>query len=280
MAHVERKEGELSWGEFTCAQDLQRLRERVDFLALPHGPTDRYVAGFASSKRCVEAAQRLRFEVFNLELEEGLASSVESGLDRDRYDDQMTHLVLLERETGRVVGTYRLQSVQHAAHSGGIYSAEEYDLAPLEPYYNESVEVGRACLSVDHRNFRAMIAMWLGLGGSMNAHCLRYLFGCCSLTTQDTDDGWRAMKTIREGNCLHPEILVRARPTHACGTPEREFAADLGPALKLPKLFRTYLRLGAIVVSEPAIDRDFGTVDFLIMMDGKQVALSRLDVIE
>lgn len=280
MAQVEREEGKLSWGAFTGAEDFERRREQVDFLALPHRPADRYVAGFASSRRCIEAAQRLRFEVFNLELEEGLASSLATGLDRDRYDDQMTHLVLLDQASGAVVGTYRLQTVTHALKTGGIYSGQGYDLAPMEPYFPESVELGRACLAVDHRNFRAMITMWLGIGAFMNAYHQRYLFGCCSLTTQDTDDGWRAMKTIREGKCLHPDVLVRARPSHSCGPPEREFAADLGPALKLPKLFRTYLRLGSVVVSEPAIDREFGTVDFLVMIDAKQIALSSLDVLE
>ena len=78
--------------------------------------------------------------------------------------------------------------------------------------------------------------------------------------------------------------MADERAIHAAHKAVGERAADvdpkLGPALKLPKLFRTYLRLGALVVSEPAIDREFGTVDFLILMDGKEVALSRLDVIE
>jgi putative hemolysin len=280
MARVEREDGELILGLFTGAEDFERQSGKADFLALPHRPLDRYVAGFANSQRCVEAAQRLRFEVFNVELEEGLASSVVTGLDRDRFDSQMTHLVLLDSESGRIVGTYRLQSIAHALRTGGIYSAEEFDLAPLEPYFDSSLEAGRACLAADHRNFRAMITMWLGIGGFMNAYNLRHLFGCCSLTTQDPDDGWRAMKTIREGNCLHPDLRLRARPTHSCGAPEREHAPDLGAPLKLPKLFRTYLRLGSTVVSGPAIDREFGTVDFLVMIDVKQVALSRLDVLE
>ena len=33
----------------------------------------------------IEAALRLRFEVFNLELQEGLAASYERGYDRDAY---------------------------------------------------------------------------------------------------------------------------------------------------------------------------------------------------
>jgi putative hemolysin len=280
MAHVKRDSAQFARAPFTSADDFHRLRESVDVLELPGRPGDRYITGFANSRRCVDAALRLRFEVFNLELEEGLASSVSTGLDRDAYDDQMTHLVLLDRESGRVVGTYRMQSIEHARAGRGIYAAEEYELAALEPYLEGAVELGRACLAADHRNFRAMIAMWLGIGAFMNAHNLRYVFGCCSLTTQDPDDGWRAMKTIRDARCLHPDIMVHANPGSSCGTREREFDPDLGPALKLPKLFRTYLRLGCQVVSEPAIDRAFGTVDFLILLDGKKVALSSLDVIE
>lgn len=280
MARVEHGDQALTRAPFAGPADFRDRWGTVDFLALPHGDTDRYVAGFANSAKCVEAAQRLRFLVFNIELEEGLASSMETGLDADRYDDQMTHLVLMEQQTGRIVGTYRMQSAGEAARNGGIYSGEQYDLAPMGSFLEESAEVGRACLATDHRNFRAMIALWLGIGAYMNAHNLRYVFGCCSLTTQDPDDGWRALKTLREGKCLHPELWLRAQPDRSCGDAAREHDPKLGPALKIPKLFRTYLKLGALVVSEPAIDREFGTVDFLIQMDGKSVALSRLDVIE
>ncbi len=280
MARVEHGDYALTRAPFEGAADFGRRWGDVDFLALPHRDSDRYVAGFANSAKCVEAAQRLRFLVFNIELEEGLVSSLETGLDADRYDAQMTHLVLMEQQTGRIVGTYRMQHAGEAARNGGIYSAEQYDLAPMARYLDESVEVGRACLASDHRNFRAMITMWLGIGAFMNAHNLRYVFGCCSLTTQDQDDGWRALKTLREGTCIHPDLWLRAWPARTCGDPAREHDPKLGPALKIPKLFRTYLKLGALVVSEPAIDRDFGTVDFLILMDGKGVALSRLDVIE
>jgi putative hemolysin len=37
--------------------------------------------------------------------------------------------------------------------------------------------------------------------------------------------------------------------------------------VKLPQLFRTYLRYGAKIVGEPAIDREFQTVDYLALVD-------------
>lgn len=279
MARVGQENPKLTRAPFEGAEDLAGRWGDVDFLALPHRDTDRYIAGFANSDRCVEAALRLRFQVFNVELEEGLSDSLNTGLDRDEYDAQMTHLVLLDKESEDVVGTYRIQAARDASRGRGLYSAQEYELAPLQGYLESSVELGRACLAVEHRNFRAMIAMWLGIGGFMNVYGLRYLFGCCSLTTQDPDDGWRALKTLREADCLHPDLLLKAMPGYSCGSRDRALDPELGAGYKLPKLFRTYLKLGSKVISEPAIDRAFGTVDFLVLLDGKEVALSRLDVL-
>lgn len=265
---------------FSGREDFERPWNETDYLVVPAIDGNRYSVGFARSDACVEAVQRLRYEVFNLELGEGLAESVRTGLDRDEFDNQMVHLILIDQATGDVAGTYRMQPVRRAVANGGIYAAQEYDIDSLEPYFDELIEVGRACLAAQHRNFRAMIAMWLGIGAYMNAFDLTHLFGCCSLTTQDPDDGWRALRTLRAANCLHAEHYLPATPDYSCGDPAREHLFADEPEYKLPKLFRTYLRLGAKVISEPAIDRAFGTVDFLILLDGKQVALSSLDVIK
>ena len=60
----------------------------------------------------VQAAQALRFEVFNLELDEGLTHSYDSGLDADAFDEVCDHLLVLDRRRGSgpegIVGTYRL----------------------------------------------------------------------------------------------------------------------------------------------------------------------------
>ena len=37
--------------------------------------------------------------------------------------------------------------------------------------------------------------------------------------------------------------------------------------VKLPKLFRIYLRHGALVCGPPAIDREFKTIDYLVLFD-------------
>lgn len=191
----------------------------------------------------------------------------------------MTHLVVLDNTSGRVVGTYRLQTAAQALEGSGFYSAREYDLTPLEPFFPELVEAGRACIARDHRSLGALMALWLGIGAFMNLHGSRYLFGCCSLTSRDPDDGWRALKTLRAKGHLHPIHELTTREPFRCGANLREFSPDLGPSIPLPKLFGIYMQLGAWVISEPAIDREFGTVDFLVLLDGKRVKFSPLDVL-
>lgn len=262
--------------DLTSPEDLSFWRDRADLVALPGWRSSRYAVGFATSRRAVERALRLRYQVFNLELGEGLASSRSTRLDEDIFDAQMTHVVLLDRETELAVGTYRLQTMAHALRHAGIYSATEYDLTALEPWFHSATECGRACIAEEHRSMQTLMMLWRGLRAFLDLHDQRWLFGCCSLTSQDPDDGWRAMKTLRAGGCLHPELLLPAKPTHACGLRLREFDAAIGKAIPLPKLFRTYLRLGSKVISEPAIDREFGTVDFLILQDASSPLLSAL----
>ncbi|HIA48225.1 MAG TPA: GNAT family N-acetyltransferase [Candidatus Hydrogenedentes bacterium] len=274
MAEHEIDVTRLTTRPILSAEDFKGSWGAVDVLSLPGNAGDRYLIGFAHSDRSVERALRLRYEVFNLELDEGLASSAATGLDRDDFDAQMTHLLLIEQATGAVVGTYRMQTVAHGLAHGGLYSAQEFDMSGLEPYFDEAIELGRACLAADHRSMRAVIALWQGIGAYMNLYGLYYMFGCCSLTTRDMLDGWRAMKTIRKKGHLHDSVYLSVLPEFSCGD---EVEVD---AIPLPKLFRTYMRLGTKVVSAPAIDRAFGTVDFLVMLDARVVTFSQLDIVK
>ena len=48
----------------------------------------------ATDPRDIVEAQRLRFQVFNVELNKGLLSSYETGLDVDEFDPFCNHLIV------------------------------------------------------------------------------------------------------------------------------------------------------------------------------------------
>jgi len=233
----------------------------------PGGPATRPDAGhyrvrLAQSLADVQAAQLLRFLVFNLELREGLEQSYSTCLDADVFDEICDHLLVEDAHTGEVVGTYRLQTGGKAAANRGYYSAQEFDFSPYEILRPELVELGRACVHSGHRNFNVINLLWRGIASYARDHGARFLIGCSSLTSQDTAVGWAAYRAM-EGSLARPEWRTRPLPAYAC-PPE---AATPAPAPKLPKLLSAYLMLGASICGPPALDREFKTIDFLTLLD-------------
>src|SRR5262245_19177514 len=158
----------------------------------------------------VRAAQMLRYEVFNLELNEGLASSYETGLDEDYFDPVCDHLLVEHVPTRQVVGTYRLQTGRSAAKNRGYYCAEEFEFEVFEPLRGEIIELGRACVHRQHRNLMVLGMLWKGIADYATAHGGRYLVGCSSLTSQDPAAGASAYAFLSR-NHLAPRGF-RTRP--------------------------------------------------------------------
>ncbi len=223
----------------------------------------RYEVRFARSTGELDELLELRYEVFNLELGEGLESSHATGRDRDEFDAFCHHLIVVERETGRTIGTYRLQTSAMASSHIGFYSDAEFDLSLLgSAVLDDAVELGRACIALEHRNTQVLFLLWKGLARYVASTDQRYFFGCCSLTSQDPAEGWAVMALLEKRGQLHPELETVPRPGFECA----RVGAFTG-RVKIPKLFRVYLRHGALVCGPPAIDRRFKTIDYLVIFD-------------
>ena len=226
----------------------------------------RYQVRFARSVEDLDAIERLRFQIFNLELGEGLDSAFASGRDHDDLDPHFHHLMIVCRTTDEVVGTYRLQTAEMAAEGAGFYSAAEFDLSGLpEEFVRQAVEVGRACVAKGHRNGRVLNLLWRGLALYLVHNEKRYLFGCCSLTSQDTALGVATMEYLLHAGHGHPTLLAPPLPSLSCA--DADPAAVAARSAHIPPLFASYLALGAKVIGPPAIDRQFKTIDFLVALD-------------
>jgi hypothetical protein len=113
---------------------------------------------------------------------------------------------------------------------------------------------------------------------------LRYLIGCSSLNTKDPADGWRMYRLLEQYR-VSPEF--RTEPTAAYACPSEQEGAYSQPSpcqqdqslrtpeqVKPPKLLKTYLAIGARICAPPAWDREFGTIDFLTLLDLRLIAPS------
>ncbi len=225
-----------------------------------------YTARFARNRQELDQVLKLRFEVFNLELGEGLDSSFQTGRDCDEFDAVCHHLIVVEEATDQIVGTYRLQTGEMAARGSGFYSAGEFDLSHLPSgVLEESVELGRACISRTHRNVQVLFLLWKGLAAYLLRCRKRYLFGCCSLTSQDPNEGKLVFDLLEEGGYMHASFFAPPRKELEC-YPDG-FVALPSEEAKIPQLFRIYLRYGAKVCGPPAIDRLFKTIDYFVLFD-------------
>jgi len=237
-------------------------------LLAPHISVElgKYQIRLAASDAEREAACRLRFKVFNLELGEGLMSSYSTGLDKDRFDYACDHLIVEDRSSGEVVGTYRMQSGTEASRHWGYYSAQEFDFAPYESVRDQVLELGRASIDRDHRTSEVLTLLWRGIAQYSKFCGLRYLIGCSSLNSQDPAEGWAIYEH------LTPFLATdefRTKPTASYTLPPGEGLPQNNP--KIPRLLKTYIGVGARICGEPAWDREFGTIDFLTLLDLRQL---------
>jgi putative hemolysin len=227
----------------------------------------RYELRFARSQDELDEILRLRFNVFNLELGEGLETSYLTRRDEDAYDRSCHHLLVEDLAANSIVGTYRMQTCEMAQAASGFYSAGEFTLESLPPdIVADSVEIGRACIVREHRGRQVLFLLWKGLAGYLMHFGKRYLFGCCSLSSQDTSAGLELHRQLAADGKLHPELRVDARVGFECRASPDASTAPAEP-VKVPQLFATYLRYGALVCGPPAIDREFKTIDYFVLLD-------------
>jgi putative hemolysin len=255
-----------------------------------HAEVGKYRVRLAQSVDERDAACRLRFKVFNIEMGEGLEISYKTGLDADHFDLFCEHLLVEEKSTHRIVGTYRMQSGATAARNLGYYSEQEFHFAPYESLRAGVLELGRASIDREHRTPEVLTLLWRGIAQYATDMGLRYLIGCSSLNSHDPCEGWQVYRQL--AHCrVSPEFATE--PTVAFACPTEQEGADTGPdtqpssadlnvdpnaplpALpKVPRLLRTYLAIGARICAPPAWDRAFGTIDFLTLLDLKLLSPS------
>lgn len=222
----------------------------------------RYASRIASSAAEIEAALNLRHRVFNVEL--GGQPDTDD-IEQDSFDLVCRHLIVIDQTSGEIVGTYRVNSYETALAATGFYSFREFSIEDLpNDVLINGVEVGRACIAVEHRNTKVLYLLWKGLARYMQLMNKRYLFGCCSIFSRDPLVGERAFHQLAKAGHFHDRLRVEPRRNALYLGSVTEIERE---PVELPSLFNMYLRIGARVCGPPIIDEDFGTIDFFVVFD-------------
>ena len=212
----------------------------------------------------VRQAQRLRYQVFAIEMGANLPESL-AGHDIDLFDDYCEHLLVRDDLSGDVIGTYRVLTPTQARRIGSTYSDTEFDLTSLGSIRERMVELGRSCVHFNHRHGGVILALWGALAEFMARNRLDTMIGCASIPMQHVGatSGQAAASIWRQVKQKHlAPIQYQVTPRLALPVDKLDDSLDIEP----PALIRGYLRLGAKVLGAPAWDPDFNSADLPMMM--------------
>ncbi len=227
----------------------------------------------ASSAEEIDAALALRYRIFYEEM--GARPDAATALtrrDRDRFDAVADHLLVIDHAIGAgpegVVGTYRLIRAPAAAKLGRFYSADEYDISPIQRFPGEAMELGRSCVHPSYRGRMAMQLLWRGIAAYVAQHRIDLMFGCASLHGTDPDAVAMELTYLYCSHLAPPAIRPRALPSRYVEMRRIDPAlVDSRRALTLlPPLIKGYLRLGGFVGDGAVVDLQFNTIDVAVVV--------------
>ncbi len=236
--------------------------------------SEQFIVKVAQTKRELLGAFKLRNSVF---YEEWTGQSSETGLDIDEYDPQADHLVVIQKNTQEVVGTYRFIC---SCFGDTFYTEKFYDITTFKnEILHNKVEMGRACTHSSLRGSQAIHHIWLGLARYFRLTVSKYMFGCVSIINTSPEYVASVYKTFLELGKVDKQVPV---------LPLEEFAvqsfdelllrseSDEKSLLKLPRLFLWYLNIGVKIHGPPAFDPEFKSYDFFITLDFKNIGNEKL----
>ena len=228
-------------------------------------------ARLATTPAEIEAAQRLRYEVFYREMSATPTPEMEAqGRDFDHFDPYCRHMLVIDRAHGdKIIGTYRLMSGEIAARSPyGFYTAGEYDIADMlrRRKGQKLLELGRSCVLKDYRTGPTMQLLWRGIFVYILRHDIALMFGCASLPGTDPAKLALELSFLYHFHLAPADEIVNALPDRS--TPmnlmPRESIKEAEALHALPPLVKGYIRSGAKIGNGAVIDHQFGTTDVFI----------------
>lgn len=220
--------------------------------------------GWARHQDEVRQAQRLRYQVFALEMGAVLSKTL-PGHDIDRFDDYCEHLLVRDAASQEVIGTYRVLLPTQALRLGSTYCDTEFYLNRLRGLRARMVELGRSCVHAQHRHGGVVLALWGALTEFMTRNQLDTMIGCASIPMQHNglSGGHAAASVWRQLRQAHlAAIEYQVMPRLALPVEQLDDSLDVAP----PALIKGYLRLGAKVLGPPAWDPDFNSADLPMML--------------
>ncbi len=245
--------------------ELYRPNVRLNIDAIPY-----YTLKTVETQAELHEALRLRAEVF---FEDPLHPHHGEEIDIDDYDSTCDHIIIVDNRINTIVGTYRIRTTKF---NRDFYSEVEFNLDPVLALDAGKMELGRACVKQGFRSGSVISLLWRGITSYAMRSGSKHLFGCSSVLTTEAKEAAEIYLYLKRNGYMSKTCI--SYPTDACRF--RNFDSSVCFAAthydeanegviraKTPALFQSYLKSGAVVCGEPAVDFDFGCIDFLTVLN-------------
>ncbi|MBN1983815.1 MAG: GNAT family N-acetyltransferase [Chitinivibrionales bacterium] len=230
----------------------------------------KYFVKIAETGDELKKALKLRHKVF---YEEILHRRKLLGIDLDKFDFKCDHLLMFEKESSKLIGTYRFNC---SSFTNNFYSSTEFNIKNILALPGIKMELGRACIRREFRTNFTIALLWKGITEYVQATGSQYLFGCSSIHTLDVGEIARFYCMLKEKEAWTDEFRVRPKAAFKIKHFKKkvaEIVATKGTTdadnaeIQIPPLIRFYLKAGAKLCGDPIIDKDFQCADFFTLMN-------------
>lgn len=235
--------------------------------------TPKYLLKTASKMSELINVFELRFQIF---LENTKDGAQHNGYDIDALDSICDHIIIIDKESSHVVGTYRVIS---SLFSDRFYSEGEFDIKRFLKASGEKMELGRACIHHGHRNGAVIDLLWKGICRYIKMTDAKYLFGCSSVKTVDQTTSKIIYDYLNEEGLLKTDFGVTSIGKYAMDMSVPAPLVEVSERQQivknyLPSLLRSYFQAGSRVYGPPALDIEFECIDFLTILNVDEMSSS------
>ena len=131
----------------------------------------------------------------------------------------------------------------------------------------------RSCVNKNYRSNGVINLLWAGIAKYVQMTNTKYLFGCASLHTHNVAEISEIFSCLKTK--YYADEKYRVYPLEKCIVPGHRddvlFEDTRGIMRKIPPLLKGYFRTGALICGEPALDAEFGTTDFFILLPTESI---------
>lgn len=223
----------------------------------------------ASNENELYGAMHLRYKELLLSYNEN--SKNEQEILKDEYDEQADHLIAIDLDTKKIIGTYRFLRKEQLGPYQIFATEKEFDISKIR---NDNIlEISRAVVSSEYRTGFTIILLLKGLVHYAYLHDIKYIFGTASFHGITPYIYSHALSYIYY-NHLSPECL-RIKAVEGEGIPLNIYPPEKTnytlAKKEMPALVKGYINVGTTFGEEVFIDKSFNSVDVFVLAEVEKI---------